>query len=272
MTEPVKGPQRVGRRYVERLVDSLSARDWAIIWTLNQVRLATGTQLQRLHFSDLSARGRITSRSRVLKRLADARVVSQLERRVGTARRGSSKACYALDSAGQQLVRLSANLYNPTRRVRPPVVPGERFTSHALVVTELYVALAERARSGQFKLVDFKVEPSYPDGLGYWIRPDALVVLSKQDRFYWWYEADLGTESLATVRRKMLAYVDYYQRGQVIAGEDVVPLVDIGVLTEQRRTALRDVVRGLPAPADEMFLVSLFEDVPAGMVELMAKG
>lgn len=270
MIGPINGPQRVGRRYVEGLVDSLSARDWAIVSTLDRVRLATGTQLQRLHFSDLSVRGQVAARSRVLKRLADARVVIQLERRVGTARRGSSPACYALDSAGQQLVRLSANLNNPTARVRRSVTPGDRFMSHALWVTELYVALAERARRGQFKLVDFKVDPAYPNGLGGWIRPDALVVLSKRDNFYWWYEADLGTESLATVRRKLFAYLDYFERGQLMPSGDVMPWVDIGVLTEQRRTGFLNLIDKLPAPAQDMFLVSLLKDVPAGMVELMA--
>lgn len=107
MTGRQRGPQRVRTPYVEQLADRLSPRDWAILETLDRVRLATGIQLERLHFSSLTnARSRAVMRWRVLKSLVDARVLLPLGRRVGTALHGSAELRFALDSAGQQLIRM----------------------------------------------------------------------------------------------------------------------------------------------------------------------
>lgn len=153
-----QGPRRVRSPYVEQLAEALSDRDWAIIQSLDRVRLISGLQLERLHFSDLTGHSRSVMRWRVLKRLVDVRVLLPVERRIGTAHRGSAKLCYALDSAGIQLVRLRASLTgSPVRR---PRVPGERFVAHTLAVTELYVALVEQSRLESFTLADFEVEPA----------------------------------------------------------------------------------------------------------------
>ena len=265
MNRAGQGPRRVRLPYLERLLETLSDRDWAIIESVDRLRLISGSQLERLHFSDLAPRSRSVKRWQVLKRLADARVLVPFERRIGTAHRGSAKLCYALDSGGMQLVRLRANLTGS--RVRRPRVPGDRFVAHTLAVTELYVALVEQGRLDRFTLVSFEVEPAWPNGLGGWLRPDAFVKLQRGAiTDYWWYEADLATESVPTVRAKLLSYLDFANRGQ-LGPDGIVPRVLIGAPTAQRRNAIQGVIDALPSPAEIVFLVASLSDAPLVMVK-----
>jgi hypothetical protein len=262
-------PRRVRMPHVERLMDELSARDWAIIDSLHRVRLASGLQLERLHFHDLGVRSRPVMRWRVLKRLVDERVLIPLERRIGTSYGGSAKLWYTLDSAGQRLIRLRANAASVGARVRRPRLAGERFVAHTLAVTELYVALVEHTRLGQFTLGDFQAEPMawWPNGSGGWMKPDAFVKLrcgTVAD--YWWIEADLATESVPTVRAKLLTYLDFVGRGQ-LGPDGVVPRVLIAVPGTPRKMAIQAVVNSLPVPADLMFHVALLLDAPTVVVQ-----
>lgn len=242
---------------VERLLTTLSDRDWAIIDTVDRLHLVSGFQLERLYFSPLSTRSRSVVRWRVLKRLVDARVLIPFERRIGSAQHGSDKLVYALDSAGLQLMRLRANANGSDRVVRRPRLPGERFVAHMLGVSELYVGLVERTRVGRFVLDDYAAEPAawVKDGLGGWLKPDAFTKVRHGDvRDYWWIEMDMGTESPSTVRGKLLTYLGFVEHGQ--AGPDgVVPRVLICVPDEKRRAGIQRVVNSLPTPADYMFHV-----------------
>lgn len=269
MTGPSRQPRRVRMPHVEWLMEVLSARDWAIIDTLSRTRLASGSQFERLHFHDLAERSRSVMRWRVLKRLVDVRVLVPLERRVGTAQHGSTKLCYALDSAGQRLIRLRANGASTRAEVRRPRLPGERFVAHTLAVTELYVDLVEHSRLGGFRLGDFQAEPMawWPNGSGGRIKPDAFVKLGHGTvTDYWWVEADLASESEPTVRAQLLVYLDFVGRGQ-LGPDGVVPRVFIGVPTTRRKIAIQSLVNGLPEPADLMFHIALLRDVSAAMLQ-----
>jgi len=259
----MRRPVRVRMPYVERLVSTLSVRDWAIIDTVYTLHVVSGSQLERLHFTNLSLQSRSVMRWRVLKRLVDARVLVTLERRVGTAQRGSAKFCYALDTAGLRLMRLRVNAASPDAVARRPRLPGERFIAHVLAVSELYVSLIEHSRIGLFTVEQFHAEPTawVRDGLGGWLKPDGFVRLraGTVDDF-WWLEADLATESLPTVRSKLLAYLDFVARGQ-FGPDGVVPRVLIAVSYKDekrqkaRQMALQRVVNTLPTPAEYMFRV-----------------
>jgi hypothetical protein len=270
MIRSVRGPRRVRMPYVERLMETLSDRDWAVIESVVRLRLVSGLQLERLHFADLALRSRSVKRWQVLKRLTDARVLIPFERRVGTARQGSAKLSYALDSAGQQLARLRA-YRSGGGRPRRPRAPGERFLGHALAVTELYVTLVELSRLRRFTFVDFEVELAWSDGLGGWLRPDALVKLSYSTTTdYWWYEADLATESPRTMRGKLANYLDFVERGQ-LGPDGIVPRVLVGVPTAQRRLVVQRIVHSLPSPAEVMFMVTLLPEAPIVLAnELMS--
>jgi hypothetical protein len=273
-------PKRVRVPYVEQLAERLSSRDWLILNTLNRIRLATGSQLERLHFSELAGRSRSVKRGQVLKRLVDVGALVALERRVGTANRGSAKQCYALDSGGHRLVRLRAGNTPLETHARRPRVPSDRLTKHTLAVSELYVELVERSRLGGFTLGDFQVEGDayWPNGLGGWMKPDAFIRLENGKTIdYWWYEADmprhdsdLANESLPTVRNKCLVYLDFVQRGQ-LGPDGVVPRVAIGEPTSKQRDAVRAVVDELPAPAGSLFRITELGEVAQVMLDELAK-
>lgn len=210
-------------------------------------------------------------RWRVLKRLVDARVLIPLERRIGTAQRGSGKLCFALDSTGLRLVRLRSNATSANVPVRRPRVPGERFVAHTLAVSELYVSLVERSRIERFELDDFQAEPMawIHDGLGGWLKPDAFAKLHYGTvHDYWWLEADLATESLPTLRTKLITYLDFVARGQ-FGPDGIVPRVLIGVPNKKRLAAVQRVVDALPTPAVYMFRVAELGDAATVMEQTL---
>lgn len=243
--------QRVSHRHVDWLLDRLSDRDWQIVEKLGTARLLTGQQIEQLCFADLSGRSRSVVRWRVLKRLIDWRVLTMLPRRIGG--RGSQAAVYALDSAGQQLVRMRDDVQDDVH-VRRPGLPGERFVRHVIAVSELYVQLAEAARDGLFVLEDFRSEPKawVADGLGGWLKPDAFVSVSagtvSDD---WFAEIDLATEHIPTLKRKVETYLDFYQRGQ-LGPNGVMPRVLIAVPDAKRQAAVQTMLDRLPMPANTL--------------------
>lgn len=252
-------PERVRVPHVEQLAERLSPRDWSIVSTIDRLRIASGLQLERLHFHELNGRSRTVKRAQVLKRLVDAGVLFPVERRVGTAHRGSVHQRYALDSAGKQLARMRGDEELSRPYGRRPRVPGDRFIAHTLAVSELCVSLAERARMGEFIFGAFRAEGDayWPDGLRGWIKPDAFVRLEQPGAAdYWWYEADMATEDLSTtIRKKLLTYLDFVRRGQ-LGPDDVVPRVLVGVPDRKRQEGVQAVVGELPEPAGKLFRVA----------------
>jgi hypothetical protein len=275
MSHAAGRPARVRMPYVEQLAERLSTRDWIILLTLNRVRLATGLQLERLHFYELTGRSRTVKRADVLKRLTDAGALVPLERLIGASTGGSAGQSYVLDTAGSQLLRLHFNREAPEARVRRPRAPGGQFVKHMLAVTDLYVELVERARLGEFTLGEFQVEADayWPDGLGGRIKPDAFARLDRGDTSdYWWYEADLprhdsdlANESLPITQGKILTYVNFAQRGQ-LGPDGVVPRVLFGEPSMRRQTAVQSLVNESPESAQSMFRVAMMRDAAQVMV------
>jgi hypothetical protein len=267
-------PERVRYSHIERLAERLSPRDWDILATLDRVRLATGIQLERLHFTSLtSQRSRAVKRWQVLKSLVGNRALMPLERRVGTSLHGSAQLHYVLDSAGQRLNRLRTGREVPGGIRRPRTV-GERFVAHTRAVTELYVSLVERSRDGGFVVGDFLAEGDayWPNGLGGWLRPDAFIRLdlNKVAADYWWYEAELAIKSKPAIERRCRGYLDFMQRGQ-LGPDGIVPRIMFGVENARQEAAIQSVVHSLPAPADALFRVVALPAVADLMIEELIK-
>lgn len=258
---------RIGTARVLALAETLSEREWRIMRTINRLRLATGLQLERLHFPELTGKSRSVVRWRVLKRLVDAQVLMPLNRRIGGSLRGSGKLTYALDAAGERLLRLRRNLAQDDERIRRPGPIGERFVAHTVATSELYVQLVERSRAEGFTVDAFLAEPAswWPNGAGGWMKPDAYLSISA-DGFtdHWWIEVDLATEAVPTLRGKFLAYMDFVNQGQ-LGPDDVVPRVLVTVPTEARRKVVASAVARMPAPGDELFVVVLHDEAAALM-------
>ncbi|MFD8492288.1 replication-relaxation family protein [Amycolatopsis sp. NPDC059657] len=244
---------------LEMLRGQLSTRDLAVLADLAKVRVLSGDQLTRLHFADLSPSARDRTRRRVLSRLVGFGLVTTLERRIGGVRAGSGGLIYSLGAAGQ---RLTAVLVDPSARsanarARHPWTPGRLFLNHTLAISELYVQLREAEQAGRFAILEFRTEPAawHVDGHGGVIKPDAYAVLQSADvSDSWWLEVDRATESLPTLRRKLLAYTEFARDGQ-LGPDDVVPRVLVTVPDDHRRAAVQGLIQTLPDPGGQLISV-----------------
>jgi len=264
------GPQRVGARRGEWLAERCSPRDWAILETVNRLRLVSGLQLERLHFAELTGKSRSVTRWRVLKRLTDWRLIVPLDRRQGGAARGSAGMVFALDSAGQRLLQSRQVGAGEAVRVRRPGAPGERSVRHTLAVSNLYVELVEQSWLHGFGLADFLAEPAcwWLDGAGGWMKPDAYAVLETPALSdHWAIEVDLATESLPTLKRKLQTYVAHHDRGG-LGPLDVMPRVLVTVPYERRERQARELVSRMPGAARLVHVVR-HEDAAAYLADVL---
>lgn len=255
--------KRVTAPHVERLAAELPARDLALIETLDRLRVATPSQLQRLHFAEGTKAANARQTWRRLRALTEARVVCVLERRVGGGPGGSSQAVFALDTAGSRL----ASACGPAggRRLRRPWTPGSRFLAHALAVTELYVELRERERSGGGDLLAFDAEPlcwrrfTGVGGAAVWLKPDAFIRWGRGELEHLSFvEVDRATASAPTVARKLDCYRRYWQSGREQERFGAFPRVLLLTPNEARRSTLAAAVARLASEARPLYRVGVY--------------
>lgn len=253
--------QRVGIPYTIAIAEQLTPRDWEILASLDRCRLATGKQLQRLHFANLSGDSPRVTRVRVLRRLVRLRVISKADR-PAIGRTGGSSPLYLLDTAGITLLRLRADPKGVQRRAdRPPRLPSDRFIAHVLTVTELYVRAVEADRAGRFRLRAFAAEPAawWRTSDGTTLKPDAYLRAQHGDvNDRWWIEADLGTESIPAVRAKLDRYARFAASGGRGPG-GVLPAILITTPGGQRAHAIQ--TRAIPPDGNpDLFHPVAFRD------------
>jgi hypothetical protein len=256
------------------VVAALGERDVAILGDLARVRVLTGGQLTRLHFNELSSGNRERARRRILARLVEHRLVATLERTIGGVRSGSAGHVYALGSAGQRalpLLGVDTGTDGSVGRVRMPGTPGSLFLAHSLAIAEQYVILREHERAGDLALAHYVVEAAawHPDGRGGVIKPDAYVRIHRGEvEDCWWIEVDRATESIPTLRRKLLAYVEFARTGQ-IGPDEITPRVLVTVPHDHRLAAVRTMISSLPSPADELITVTLHGQAARLMIDIL---
>lgn len=241
--------------HIARLRETLSEREWAVVRDVAGLRLVTGHHLERLHFAELGDRSRPVVRRRVLGRLVRARVLTTLERQIGGVRAGSSGLVYGLDIGGKRLLAADS-------RATRPSLPGERHVRHVLAVSQLYVDLVELVRADGFELDQFEAEPAswWLDGRGGRLKPDAHALVTSGDHSdHWWIEVDLATEHVPAIKRKLLAYLDFDNRGQ-LGPDGVMPLVVITVPDTKRCSEIDRLIHQLSSRAGELFTVALHND------------
>ena len=243
---------------LEQLADSITPKERAILTTLRQVRLASASQIQRLHFIDTTAR----NRRQVLQSMAERGLVTRLDRVVGGRRSGSAAYLYGLGVAGQRLLVQSEGI-----RVRRPVTPGAPFVRHALAVTELAVRLYSTERRGGVDILDLQTEPLCwrrfpgPGGGGDICKPDAYIRLGLgafEESYF--IELDLASESPGTLDRKLDVYRRYWASGMEQSRRGVFPRVLWLVPDLRRHQVVVDACGRQPAEAWQLHHVTLFED------------
>jgi hypothetical protein len=250
------GPHPIKRPYVTRsraatIGASLNSRQKAILSDVARLGVASGGQLQRLHYEPSEAGRRLARID--LAALCELRVLSRLGRTIGGVRAGSRAHCFALGVAGQRIV------WPDRRRYREPWTPNRAYLRHALAVSELYTQL--RTAMGT-RLTTYDTEPSCwrsyfgPGGAPATLKPDAFVVLDLgrfEDRF--WIEMDLATESGPRITTKAWAYVRYWQSGREQAASGIFPQVLWITTSETRRALMVAALTRLPAEHWRLFVV-----------------
>lgn len=264
--------ERVTERYVARLARSLSGRDKAVVETLDRLRLATGKQIERIHFTDGTPAANARQAQRRLRALTEQRVVTVLERSIGGSAGGSSTAVYALDTAGQRL----ASACGPAggSRLRRPWTPGWLFTQHTLQVSELYVRSVEADCAGHVELRVFDAEPGCwrvftgAGGARSTLKPDAFVRLTRRDwEFASFVEVDRATASIPTLVRKFRVYRRYFQSGREQERLGMFPRVVVLVPSEARKRAVVDALAAQPGDTWDLFRVVPFDEALAAIAE-----
>jgi hypothetical protein len=269
---PATRPQRIRQTHVEWVCLRMNDRDFAILETVNRLRLTTSLQLERLHFSTLAnPHSRSVARGRVLQRLVNWGILAPLPRRIGGAGHGSTPLVLAIDSTGRRLLATRQNRAGLSPQVRFPGPPGIRTVQHTLAVAELYTGLVEQTRGTAMALRAFETEPAcwWPDGLRGYLKPDAFAILRQpKRRDFWWIEMDMATESLATIRRKALTYLDFLKRGQE-GPRKVMPWVIFAAPDEKRAALIRQVIEPLPSDHEGLLRATTHARCAAYMTEVL---
>lgn len=256
--------QRVNERSIDWIEQRLTERDRAIIASVRRLRIVTGGQLQRLHFTTGSTlRSRQTSRQRALARLADWRVLIAIRLRAGGSVGGSAGLAYALDAAG---ARIAARLLpdHPTPPASPRL-PGDRYLAHAVTVSELAVRLTEHAPAHGWRLDTYQAEPDcwWPAGnRRSWLKPDAYTTLTAPSgaRAHWWLEIDRATEATPTIKNKLASYVEFADRHHHTGPGGIVPYVLVTTPDQERAATITHIIHHLPEPADRFITAVPFDD------------
>lgn len=245
------------------LLEMLTERDLLILKDLEQLRLLSTRQIQRLRFAghvSISSATRTTVR--VLNRLEGHGLIVRLPRRVGGAIRGSAANVWQLASTGERLLRRLNG--EPGRRRY--VEPSPQFTAHTLAVADVAVAVLEATYADQFELLELEAEPDcwrdYLNAAGgrEWLKPD-LFVVTADARFesHSFVEVDRATEHLPAVLRKCEGYQRYWKTGLEQAKRELFPAVIWIAPTAARADKLRTAIRGHPTLTAGLFHVTTSE-------------
>lgn len=248
---------------VRRLAERLGPRDLAILGALQEFRLLSGGQIKRLHFHGGEPATEARKARAACKRLVELGVIVRLERRIGGVRAGSEGFVFGLSGLGAAVLDLG----EPTNvRHRRVVETKLAFQSHVLAVGELAVRLTESARAGDFSIDELRAEP----GCWRWfaqvgggqraLKPDAFLRVSVDDyELASFVEVDLATESLPTIYRKCMTYVDYWKSGAEQRLHEFFPRVWWLVPHAARLQAITDALKRLPDDARDLFRVAPFD-------------
>jgi hypothetical protein len=203
----------------------LSDRDRLIIEAVTVFKQLTGTQIERLFFSDGAPASRTGKRNRILRRLVEWKEIGRIEERaLGGWNRGSHGYVYI-----------------------PPDHDPQLRDTHTLNIAELYIRLTE---TKQLELVDYRPEASIT---GLSVVPDADVRVRINGRLFRFYaEVEYAAKSDERVKTKIRAFE------RAARGASRFPLVLFLANNPTRLGAIRRVIA--QSSFKEIFEVILFDD------------
>ena len=231
-------------------------------------RFATTTQLARLTALEYaSSASALRQTQRHLANLAQQRLLTSLERRVGGWQGGSAVTIWAATTRGQRLVATGEGDEVP-RRQRPREV-STTFLDHLLAITEVRTSIEEAVRQEADTEATVALEPDCwrtalsPSGQPQVLRPDMAVTITSpayEDRYL--IEVDRATENPGRVIATCWRYQEHQATSAQVSDGGVFPLVVWLVPTDRRRHRLERAIAHSTGLLRDLFRVIRLDQLP----------
>ena len=231
-------------------------------------RFATTTQLARLTALEYaSSASALRQTQRHLANLAQQRLLTSLERRVGGWQGGSAVTIWAATTRGQRLVATGEGDEVP-RRQRPREV-STTFLDHLLAITEVRTSIEEAVRQEADTEAAVALEPECwrtrlgPSGQVQVLRPDLAVTITSpayEDRYL--IEVDRATENPGRVIATCWRYQEHQATTSQASDDDVFPLVVWLVPGDRRRHRLERAIAHSTGLLRDLFRVIRLDQLP----------
>ena len=232
-------------------------------------RFATTTQLARLTALEYaSSASALRQTQRHLASLAQQRLLTNLERRVGGWQGGSAVTIWAATTRGQRLVAADEGEGEVPRRQRPREV-STTFLDHLLAITEVRTSVEEAVRQEADTEAAVALEPDCwrtalsPSGQVQVLRPDLAVTITSpayEDRYL--IEVDRATENPGRVIATCWRYQEHQATTSQASDGDVFPLVVWLVPTDRRRHRLERAIAHSTGLLRDLFRVIRLDQLP----------
>ena len=233
-------------------------------------RFATTTQLARLialeYASPASA---LRQTQRHLASLAQQRLLTSLERRVGGWQGGSAVTIWAATTRGQRLVAAENGEGEEVPRRQRPREVSTTFLDHLLAITEVRTSIEEVVRQEADTEAAVALEPECwrtrlgPSGQVQVLRPDLAVTVTSpayEDRYL--IEVDRATENPGRVIATCWRYQEHQAASSQASDGDVFPLVVWLVPNDRRRHRLERAIAHSTGLLRELFRVIRLDQLP----------
>lgn len=265
LAAPEAGSQQANNRSgtigMRRLQELVNDRDLEILRSVDAHRLLRTSHVYDLHFwNHASWASGIRACNRVLNRLRDHRLLRRLDRAVGGTGGGSHGFVWAIDVAGERLLR---HLDHEGRGRQRPFEPSTLFLNHTLAIADRRIELEAAGRAGQMEVVQIRTEPAnwrtFVGSLGASValKPDLEATTASGEWEYdWFIEQDMGTESGTALIRKCWVYQRYYESGREQARTGTFPRVVWLVPDGKRVALLRRLLASEDGIASELFIIT----------------
>ena len=231
-------------------------------------RFATTTQLARLTALEYaSPASALRQTQRHLASLAQQRLLTSLERRVGGWQGGSAVTIWAATTRGQRLVAVDEGEEVP-RRQRPREV-STTFLDHLLAITEVRTGIEEAVRQEADTEAAVALEPDCwrtalsPSGQPQVLRPDLAVTVTSpayEDRYL--MEVDRATENPGRVIATCWRYQEHQATSAQASDDGVFPLVVWLVPNDRRRHRLERAIAHSTGLLHDLFRVIRLDQLP----------
>jgi len=231
-------------------------------------RFATTTQLARLTALEYaSSASALRQTQRHLASLAQQRLLTSLERRVGGWQGGSAVTIWAATTRGHRLVATGEGDEVP-RRQRPREV-STTFLDHLLAITEVRTSIEEAVRQEADTEATVDLEPDCwrtalsPSGQPQVLRPDLAVTITSpayEDRYL--MEVDRATENPGRVIATCWRYQEHQATTSQASDGGVFPLVVWLVPGDRRRHRLERAIAHSTGLLRDLFRVIRLDQLP----------